>query len=228
VLPEGTVKHAGVSLQPPVAAQTERVASSAETSLVSETVGLQGANRAIDSGADVTLPSAGVAPSKLAWGRWYGAAWPEDRTIPYLEAMAGRRVTVGNTYLSLYRAPESPFVLPDKGSARLALQSGQVHWIGALTREPGQVEAGSLTVNFSDKRFVTELSGTHPRVGAFNMQASGVLSTSPLAPGIFVSDSSTTGARVAGAVTSNATEAGYFFEQPAARSILMGTTNWRR
>ena len=230
-LPEGTVKLvAGVTASPmlPPVERTSNNSSAAEQALVAETLALQGAQQTLGTSSEIKLPTAGAESSRLAWGRWYGAAWPSDQTLTYLEAMEGRRVTVGNTYLSLYRSPESPFVLPDKGSARLALQSGQVHWIGVLTREPGQIDSGSLTINFAEKRFATELSGTHPRVGVFSMQASGTLSTSPLAPGIFVSDSSATGARVAGAVTSNATEAGYFFEQPASRSILMGTTNWRR
>jgi len=234
-LPEGSVKLVASTPLPQPALSTERVAaavtpsvSSSGSAVVADSVASSTAGKALDDGSTVSLPSAGSAPSKLVWGRWYGAAWSNDATLAYLEAINGREVTVGNRYVSLHRIAESPFVLPDKGSARLALQSGQVHWIGALTQEPGQIESGSLTINFSDKRFSTELSGNHPRVGAFSVQASGVVTTSPLAPGVFVSDSSATGARVAGAVTSNATEAGYFFEQPASRSILMGTTNWRR
>ncbi|MRD55524.1 hypothetical protein GH816_03080 [Betaproteobacteria bacterium LSUCC0115] len=242
-LPEGTVRFAGntgtagvtnlasASLSAsPVAVETS--SSSSEAAVVADSQALDGASRAIVSGAEVSLPTAGDSASKLAWGRWYGAAWPADKTVTYQQAReggGGRSVTVGNPYVSLYRSAESPFVIPDKGSARLALQSGQVHWIGALdTRIAGTVDSGSLTLDFGGKRFSTELIGTNPKVGTFNLQASGVLSTSNLAPGIFVSDQSSTGARVAGAMTSNATEAGYLFEQPAARSILMGTTNWRR
>lgn len=248
-LPEGTVRFAGAtSLAAAVTSTSSQVAatdatgatgatgahgtSTTEAAVVADSQALDGASRAIVSGADVSLPTAGNSATKLAWGRWYGASWPSDQTVTYQQAReggGGRSVTVGNAYVSLYRASESPFVIPDKGSARLALQSGQVHWIGALdTRIAGTVDSGSLTLDFGGKRFSTELTGTNPKVGTFNLQASGVLSTSNLAPGIFVSDQSSTGARVAGAMSSNATEAGYLFEQPAARSILMGTTNWRR
>ncbi len=246
-LPEGTVRMSSVAVAALGAASSSgsnatagasgaqgssasvAAVSGEDVAVVADKAAVDGVSKALVGGGDVSLPTAGSQASKLAWGRWYGAAWPSDQTLSYLQARDGRRVTVGNSYVSLYRAMESPFVIPDKGSARLALQSGQVHWIGALDiREPGTVDSGSLTVNFGDKRFTTELVGTHPRVGGFSLQASGVLSTSSLAPGIFVSDQSASGARVAGAISSNATEAGYFFEQPAARSILMGTTNWRR
>ena len=141
--------------------------------------------------------------------------------------MEGRRVTVGNDQVGLFRDPVTVGEMPRQGSVRLRLDSAQVVWQGN-TSLPAVVQSSSLDVDFAGQSFATTLVGSQPDIGAFSVQATGPINVRGSQPGVFISEASQSNARVAGALTQSGRQAGYFFEKPVAGSLLTGTTLWRQ
>jgi hypothetical protein len=173
----------------------------------------------------VAPPPVVLPPPALAWGRWSAVAWSGDATLAYAEASAGRSPTVGNDHFALFRRSE-PFVLPTQGKASFTLQEAQVHLVnGAAAPTPGSISDAKLTMDFDAGRFSTSLLASHPAVagGPVGVSASGLIN----ADGIFLSGAQSN-ARVAGAISSGGTEAGYFFERQTGAGALIGITRWTR
>ena len=163
----------------------------------------------------------------LAWGYWQNADWAKAVHQPAEDAMEGRRVTVGNDQVGLFRDPVTVGEMPRQGSVRLRLDSAQVVWQGN-TSLPAVVQSSSLDVDFAAQSFATTLVGSQPDIGAFSVQATGPINVRGSQPGVFISEASQSNARVAGALTQSGRQAGYFFEKPVAGSLLTGTTLWRQ
>jgi hypothetical protein len=87
----------------------------------------------------------------------------------------------------------------------------------------GSVDNGWLTVNFAARQFATGLTMSQQQVGSVSLQAAGTVRDN----GMF-SVNTTTGGRVAGALTLDGKEAGYFFEQAVKGGMFMGITRWSR
>ena len=166
-----------------------------------------------------------LPPSTLMWGRWgFYAQFPGDTlSVPLAEARGGREPTLGNEYYGLWR-PESllPSLISNLGQVDFTLRDAQVHLLRGNVAELGRVDGAWLAVNFAARQFATTVNMSHPQVGAATLQASGGVQDN----GMFVVV--TPGNRVAGALTLDGKEAGYFFEQAVIGGAFTGITRWSR
>lgn len=173
----------------------------------------------------VAIPPAPLPPSTLMWGRWgFYAQFPGDTlSVPLAEARVGREPTLGNEYYGLWR-PEStlPSLISNLGQVNFTLRDAQVHLVRGNVAELGRVDGAWLSVNFAARQFATTVNMSHPQVGAATLQASGGVQDN----GVFVAV--TPGNRVAGALTLDGKEAGYFFEQAVIGGAFTGITRWSR
>ena len=83
-----------------------------------------------------------------------------------------------------------------------------------------QVNGGKFDIDFQENRFATELYLNHDTTGPVDFIASGLLYDG----GYFHSSSDTQ--RIAGAVSLDGTEAGYFFERQLQDGSISGLTLW--
>lgn len=182
--------------------------------------------------AKVLEPSA-LAPSiepLLAWGHWAKANnWAQQHHPPASQVLQSYQIAVGNADVGLFRSPVQAAELPQQGLVRFSLASAQVGLVGAPFAAPGLVQQSALEVNFGSRSFTTSLSGSQPDVGPFQLQASGSVGSPGSSPGVFLSNPERSNARVVGALSSGAGQAGYFFEQAVSPgNVLTGTTLWRQ
>ena len=174
-----------------------------------------------------------LPPATMVWGRWTSSPLPGDSLgVPYAEARAGRSVTVGNEYFALYR-PESPLpaLVSNLGRVDFTLRDAQVYLLRSGLAELGRVDNAWLTVDFGARQFATGIGMSHPAVGAASLQVGGALRDD----GMFAVQTPS-GSVLAGALTVDGKEAGYFFQQPVTAvtggtgtgGAFMGITRWGR
>lgn len=172
-----------------------------------------------------TPPLPPTEPTQLQWGRWGGAAHAGDTlSVDRETARDGRKITVGNNYVGLYRPPgDSPVLSTQLGQGSFSLAGGEVSLLRADgVSSPGRVNGGWLKIDFAQRRFATDLSLSHAATGAVSLQSSGQVRDD----GIFAVQAGDT--RVAGAVSFDGREAGYLFDKALPQGTLSGSTLWRR
>jgi len=108
------------------------------------------------------------------------------------------------------------------GKVDFTLRDAQVHLVRGGVAELGRVDNAWLSVNFSARQFATGVAMSHPQVGPASLQAAGSVRDD----GIFAV--STPDGRVAGALTVDGKEAGFFFERPVSGGSFVGATRWVR
>ena len=180
-----------------------------------------------NSGTPDFTPAATVATeqlttSQLVWGRFSkGFGVQEKITLSFAEASADRKVTVGNFDYALFR-PEDGFRRVDSGLGvvSFSLASAQAFYSSETGVVAMQVNGGALDINFQENRFATVLSLNHSATGAVDFLASGSLFDG----GFFHSRSDTQ--NIAGAVSIDGTEAGYFFNKQLDNGSIQGLTLW--
>lgn len=160
---------------------------------------------------------------QMVWGRWSWVAQGNDLGVPFMEAAQGREVTVGSSMSGLFRDRSAPMLLPQSGRTDFALRMAQVSLPQTGGAIAGQVQNGTLGVDFNAKRFDTQLNIQHPSLsGAVALNAAGILRDD----GILLSTASGSNGLVAGSLSRDGAEAGYLFDLPTAAGILSGTTLW--
>ena len=85
------------------------------------------------------------------------------------------------------------------------------------------VNGGSLSIDFGRNTFATQLAVTAQSVGTQAVAATGTIDRTT---GIFLSNGAAD--RVAGAVSLDTSQAGYFFSKSVGNGALSGATLWRR
>ena len=137
-----------------------------------------------------------------------------------------RKGTVGNNYVALFRPePAIPLLVSTFGKVDFTLRDAQVHFVQGDIASLGRVDSAWLSVDFPASKFATGISMSYPSVGSASLQAAGSVRDD----GIFAVN--TADGRVAGALSLDGKEAGYFFEQPVATGAggtFMGITRWVR
>ena len=160
----------------------------------------------------------------MVWGRWAAAAWPGDsQTVTYFEGRPGRDATVANGYYVLFR-PDSQLksLVSNLGRVDFQLRDAQANLLRNGVPEIATVTGGWLSVDFSSRAFGTGVSMSHPQAGATSIEAAGKVRDD----GIFAVR--TPGGSVAGALTLDGKEAGYFFEKTVPLGTFIGVTRWGR
>jgi hypothetical protein len=181
--------------------------------------------------ADSKAPSSvvGLLPQQpsLTWGRWSANALPGDSlTVPFMQALEGRQVTVGDGYYFLFRNEGVPNLMGmATGQATFALQGGAANYRSSGNiYSPATIQGGALAIDFNRDTFATNLTVSSAATGVQSISATGAINPTT---GIFLS--STNDPAVKGAVSLNTLQAGYLFNKSFLNgSALTGATLWGR
>ncbi len=192
----------------------------------------EGTDRPLASETEAKNPLSAVAATKLIWGRWARDPIPSDNiTVPFLEALKGTEVTVGDGYYFLFREPSNINLLPSLTTkVDFGLKSSSAYYRNAANEMlPATVQSGTLGVDFGNKTFNTNLNLSAQGTGVQSFSQSGTLNAGT---GIFLSNStavvnSNVGS-VAGAMTLDARQAGFLFRAPIGPGTFSGATLWGR
>ncbi len=174
------------------------------------------------------LPASALAPEalrerQLIWGRWASGDQPAvpGISVAYSDARAGREVTVGNSNFGLFRQePDGARVDAGLGEVGFTLDAAQAFHHGASTVEAMTVRGGDLRINFDQNTFATTLNLDSRATGRFDFTSTGRI----FSGGYFHNRSA--GKNIAGAVSTDGKEAGYFFDQQLGSGLIQGITLW--
>ena len=178
---------------------------------------------------DIAIAASNVASDQLVWGRWTeGRGALERITVDKQQAAAGRNYTVGSSlpvgfgveYI-LYRT-ENGRERPDSnlGTISFALTAAQAFYVSPAGYLPMEVNSGKLSIDFNQSTFATQLGLSHNLTGAVDFSAAGRIYDA----GNFYSNTDTQ--KMAGAVSLDGAEAGYFFEKQVLNGNVQGLTLW--
>lgn len=168
--------------------------------------------------------SAVPMPTRLVWGRFTDTAdQPWRLALAYTQASAGRHVTVGELgQFALWR--DDPRASLDRGlsgEASFALAAADARLISPQgVSSSVQVSNPQLAIDFDRMRFQTQLSLDTAGQPSRTLAAGGSLNTD----GIFLSVGANQ--RVAGAITTDGRDAGYFFNLQSSAGLYQGMTLW--
>jgi len=160
---------------------------------------------------------------QLVWGRYGDGKGDLERiTLPYDEASRGREITVGSNFEYYLFRPESgeKQIAKGLGTIGFTLNSAQAFYSDETDIFAVAVSGGGLTIDFQESLFSTSLNLSHFSFGDLNFQASGRLYDG----GYFHSRNDSQ--RIAGAVSLDGQEAGYFFNLLHSQGTINGLTLW--
>lgn len=160
--------------------------------------------------------------NQLVWGHFADGLGDLERiSLPIADASVGREVTVGNFDYILYR-DDGDLVRVDRtlGTVNFALNSAQAFYNSSTGVVAMRVVDGSLGIDFQENSFATELNLDHASTGPIDFVAAG----SVFDGGFFRANNDSQ--RIAGAVSFDGQEAGYFFEQQLEGASIEGLTLW--
>ena len=160
---------------------------------------------------------------QLVWGRYGDGKGDLERiTLPYDEAIQGREITVGSNFEYYLFRPESGEnqVAKGLGTIGFTLNNAQAFYSNETDLFAVAVSGGDLTINFQESLFSTSLNLNHSSFGDLNFQANGRLYDG----GYFHSRNDSQ--RIAGAVSLDGQEAGYFFNLLHSQGVINGLTLW--
>ena len=167
---------------------------------------------------------ASLAARQLVWGHYGAGLGTQERiTLPFAAASQQGAPAVGNTRYILFRE-EAGRTTVDRGlgPVSFALNSAQAFYDAGSGAVAMQVNGGKLAINFETNTFATELNLNHSATGKVDIMATGNVFDG----GYFNSRSETQS--VAGAVSVDGREAGYFFERQLESGGIQGLTLWSR
>lgn len=159
---------------------------------------------------------------QLVWGRWSEDQIEAERiTLAFDDAKAGRAVSVGNSDYILFRNEDNGTrVDSGLGVIGFELNSAQAFYSSDSGVVAMQVEGGNLDIDFNRSEFATSLNLSHSLTGNVDFVANGRISDG----GYF--NSRDASQRIAGAVSTDGQEAGYFFERQLLEGGINGLTLW--
>ena len=179
----------------------------------------------VDFTPSTAVSVANLTSNNLIWGRWRGndGQGPLERiSTTYETAFAGRDVTIRNETYFLFRDSKgSTLVKPDLTVVSFGLSSAQAFYHSTTGVMAMQVNSGSLSVNFDNKSFTTQLGLNSTASGKVDFFATGKYD----AGGFFYSNTDTQ--LLKGAVSLDGKEAGYLFEKSlGGGNSVEGITLW--
>jgi hypothetical protein len=176
-------------------------------------------------------PLNALGNKRLIWGRWAREPTANDSlTVPFLEAMRGNEVTVGDGYYFLFREPSSINVLPTLSTkADFGLKSSSSYYLNSANEVlAASITSGNLSIDFGAKTFATQLGLSAEGVGVQTFSQSGSINSGT---GIFLGRSGPEAAptsSLAGAISLDSRQAGYLFKSQLGRGSFVGATLWGR
>jgi hypothetical protein len=189
------------------------------------------ADKPLASDTEAKNPLNAIGNNRLIWGRWARDPIANDSlTVPFLEAMRGNEVTVGDGYYFLFREPSNINVLPTLTTKTdFRLKSSSASYRNADNEMvPAAVTSGSLSVDFGAKTYNTQLGLSAEGTGIQSFSQSGSINAGT---GIFLGRSGSETAptsSLAGAISLDARQVGYLFKTQVGRGAFVGATLWGR
>ena len=189
------------------------------------------ADKPLASDTEAKNPLNAISNNRLIWGRWARDPIANDNlTVPFLEAMRGNEVTVGDGYYFLFREPSNINVLPTLTTkADFGLKSASAYYRNAANEMlPANVSNGTLSIDFGAKTFATQLGLSAEGTGLQIFSQTGLINSNS---GIFLGRSGPELAptsSLAGAISLDARQAGYLFKTTVGRGSFGGATLWGR
>jgi hypothetical protein len=191
----------------------------------------EGSDKLLASDTEAKNPLSAVGANRLIWGRWARDPITNDNlTVPFLEALRGNEVTVGDGYYFLFREPSNVNLLPTLTTKTdFGLKSSSAYYRNASNEMvPAAVQSGSLSIDFGAKTFATQLGLSAEGTGLQSYSQSGTINAGP---GIFLGRSGPEAAptsTLAGAISLDARQVGYLFKTQIGRGTFVGATLWGR
>lgn len=185
------------------------------------------ADRTNVSTQETVSPETMLPDARLVWGRWSQIPVPGDElTVSFREAMQGNEVTVGDGYYFLFREPGTVNVLESLNqSVDFKLQrSSSFYQKQDTSLQVANVQDASLNIDFGKRLFSTQFKVASEGISTQSLQFAGTLDPKT---GIFL-DRGTAASNLAGALTLNGLQAGYFFRYNLDGGRLSGATLWGR
>ena len=176
--------------------------------------------------ADFTTTSAFTAEStradQLVWGRWSSNGSPSLLSLSLSDAREGRDVTIASpSGFILYRnEPNGARVESGLGVVKFDLSAAEAFYDSANGIVAMRVAGGNLELDFVDRAFATELNLDHAATGAIDFTANGAIADGGYL--LLREDAKT----VSGAVATDGSAAGYFFEEQLEAGRIQGITLW--
>jgi hypothetical protein len=176
---------------------------------------------------DVAISAQALQQRQLMWGRWYERSGADERITVSTDlalGLADRTPVLGNDEYALFRLQDNlPRVQFGLGDIGFKLNSAQAFYRSNGATELLDVNGGLLRVDFNESTFATSLSMRGATVGAVNFSVSGRIDANS---GLFNVVSPT--GELAGFVTHDGAEAGYYFEKILETGTVDGLTLWGR
>ena len=174
----------------------------------------------------VALTADSTDSAQLVWGRWGSTDTPSLLSLTLSEAREGsdgRDVTVASTSgFILYRSePNGARVDSGLGVVRLDLNAAEAFYDSSNGIVAMRVAGGNLELDFVDRAFATELNLDHASTGAIDFSANGAI-----ADGGYLRLLKDDAKTLSGAVATDGSAAGYFFEQQLDTGRIQGITLW--
>jgi hypothetical protein len=168
------------------------------------------------------LSSQDVTNSELVWGRFgLGKGSGELLSVERLTAAEARNVTIAAGDYLLYRTEVSGARIDSNlGVIGFNLDSAQAFYNLGSSEFTMRVSSGSLEVDFINNSFVTALNLDHALTGVVDFNGSGRVADGGYLIGLENAQS------LLGAVATDGSEAGYFFEQQLDAGFVSGLTLW--
>lgn len=181
--------------------------------------------------AAVTVP--GVAPPETViapppqfwWGRWSTFIRPGQESSSFVAALApGRELAVGNDVFGVVRETGT-VVMPNSGVAKFQLGDAEAYLMEGRTLTAAQVTSPSLAIDFGARRFDTSLTVNSSGHEPVAVQSSGKVTWQ----GELRADANTTGTKLQGALSKDASQAAYVFQRDLSNGLsAVGATRWYR
>jgi hypothetical protein len=178
---------------------------------------------------DTLVSALALQSSQLLWTRPSDSASSYERiTVPQGLATAmidTRKATLStpsSSYWLFRTLSDLPRVQPDLGTVGFTLNSAQAMYTSKGAVELLDVNKGMLSINFNDSTFETSLAMRSATLGAVGFSANGRI----IDGGVFISIGANQ--EMAGAVTLDGKEAGYYFDKTLDTGTLEGLTLWGR
>ena len=162
---------------------------------------------------------------QLVWGRYAEAKGALERiTLPFSEASQGRRVTIGGNFeYFLFRQGGDELTLnSDLGRVGFSLDSAQAFYRDDNEVSPVAVSNGDLLLDFGQNLFETSLNLYHLELGKAAFESAGRMRDG----GFFSSYAADNSKGLAGAISVDGREAGYFFDFKSWHGLVQGITLW--
>ena len=159
---------------------------------------------------------------QLVWGRYFSTPSLLDRlTLTFKEASQLRSAAVGTTEFGLFRSESNGRVVStESGLVGFRLTSAQAVYNSETGIVAMAVNGGSLDINFQDKSFSTALNLSSDPTGQVDFAATGGLFDGGFLRALGATQN------VRGAISFDASEAGYQFDKELPSGTVSGLTLW--